>query len=298
VFKDRTFYKTNLFSLAMGTLLLIVISALVGYVALTIVFDNDTAVENNIPLQNSTARPRPEVPAVVQGTPNPLDLVQFKSPALGFSIEYPRVWHKREKGLQVILSPTSAGPDTADLQQASVRFGIPVDNTVEPTELVAEIQAGLLSADQAVTNVRQVKETTTIIDGQSWLSTEVAFEHKVLGGPAVAWMATTSKDQVGYFAVVVAPADQWNTFEPTFQTIVNSFRFTSEAVLRPTDATPPPTPTPTPTPIIYVVQSGDTLLQISLNYGVDVEALADRNGIDDPRRLRTGARLIIPIKRR
>jgi LysM repeat protein len=103
---------------------------------------------------------------------------------------------------------------------------------------------------------------------------------------------------VGYYAVAVAPAERWNSFEPTFRNIVNSFRFTSEAVLRPTDATPPPTPTPTPTPVIYVVESGDTLLQIALQYGVDVEALATRNGIDDPRSLRTGAKLIIPLRRR
>ena len=49
---------------------------------------------------------------------------------------------------------------------------------------------------------------------------------------------------------------------------------------------------------IYIVQSGDTLSKIALQYGVTIEALATRNDIDDPRRLRTGVKLIIPIKRR
>ena len=97
--------------------------------------------------------------------------------------------------------------------------------------------------------------------------------------------------------VAVGPADQWTSLQPIFQGMVNSFRFTEEIVIRPTDATPRPTPTRTPTPSIYVVQAGDTLLGISLEYGVTVEALAIRNGIDDPRSLRTGQRLIIPQRR-
>ena len=93
-----------------------------------------------------------------------------------------------------------------------------------------------------------------------------------------------------------APAAQWNAIQPTFQHIINSFNFTEQAVLRPTDATPPPTPTPTPTPMIYIVQSGDTLLGIALEFGVDVDILAARNGIEVPENLRTGQKLIIPIK--
>jgi LysM repeat protein len=98
--------------------------------------------------------------------------------------------------------------------------------------------------------------------------------------------------------VAVAPAAEWEAMQPVFQTILNSFQFTSEAVLRPTDATPPPTPTPTPTPIVHIVQSGETLSHIAVRYGVTIEALAARNNIDDPRTLQTGTKLIIPLKRR
>ena len=39
---------------------------------------------------------------------------------------------------------------------------------------------------------------------------------------------------------------------------------------------------------IYVVQRGDTLYSIALKYGLDVNQLAERNGIVDPRELRIG----------
>lgn len=54
------------------------------------------------------------------------------------------------------------------------------------------------------------------------------------------------------------------------------------------------TPTVTPTPIIHVVQSGEILMNIALEYGVSVEAIQAANGIEDPRFLQVGQRLLIP----
>lgn len=71
----------------------------------------------------------------------------------------------------------------------------------------------------------------------------------------------------------------------------------------PPTATPvPPTPTatatpttpPTPTPVIYVVQTGDTLIDIAIRFGVSVQAIMDANGLTDSRLIRAGSRLIIP----
>jgi len=53
-------------------------------------------------------------------------------------------------------------------------------------------------------------------------------------------------------------------------------------------------PTVTPTAIVHVVQSGDTLLGIALDYGVDVDALQALNGIANPQSLQVGQELIIP----
>lgn len=70
--------------------------------------------------------------------------------------------------------------------------------------------------------------------------------------------------------------------------------------VRPT-ATPAPytpaptsTPTATPTPIIYVIQRGDTLLDVAIKFGISVQALQDANGITDPRTLQINQELIIP----
>ncbi len=68
------------------------------------------------------------------------------------------------------------------------------------------------------------------------------------------------------------------------------------ATSTPAPSTPAPTPTvtPTPTPVIYVVQKGDTLIDIAKQYGITVEALQEANAITDPRRLRIGQELVIP----
>ncbi len=45
---------------------------------------------------------------------------------------------------------------------------------------------------------------------------------------------------------------------------------------------------------IHVVQRGENLFRIAMRYGVTVEAIAQANGITDPRRIYVGQRLIIP----
>ena len=54
------------------------------------------------------------------------------------------------------------------------------------------------------------------------------------------------------------------------------------------------TPTVSPTPIVHVIQSGDTLLGIALDYGVNVDALQALNGIANPQSLQVGQELTIP----
>ncbi len=80
-----------------------------------------------------------------------------------------------------------------------------------------------------------------------------------------------------------APGD--GTATPTF----SPNRFTT-----PLPPTPTYTPAPTPTPIVYVVQSGDTLLGIAIQYGVTLDALQRANAIADPSLVREGQSLIIP----
>ncbi len=68
-------------------------------------------------------------------------------------------------------------------------------------------------------------------------------------------------------------------------------------------ATPTPNPAPwlptsvlpTPTPWVHVIQEGDTLLGIALQYGVDLEALQKANPALNPNLMPVGATVVIPL---
>lgn len=69
---------------------------------------------------------------------------------------------------------------------------------------------------------------------------------------------------------------------------------TTTSTASPTSApTATATPTLTPTPVIYVVQSGDTLLSIALEYGTTVDALLQANGLDERQMIYPGQELVI-----
>jgi len=89
-------------------------------------------------------------------------------------------------------------------------------------------------------------------------------------------------------AVAGATVSPTNTAWPTA---------TRRATFTPVPATPSATPEPTvtPTPIIYVIAKGDTLIPIARKFGVTVQEITDANGITDPRRLRIGQEIIIPV---
>ncbi len=61
--------------------------------------------------------------------------------------------------------------------------------------------------------------------------------------------------------------------------------------------TPAPTntPAPTPTPIVHIVQPGDTLLGIALQYNVTLEELYQVNGVLKPELLQIGQSIVIPV---
>ena len=69
------------------------------------------------------------------------------------------------------------------------------------------------------------------------------------------------------------------------------------STLAPSMLTPEPTstPAPTPAPIIHIVQPGDTLLGIALQYNITLAALQQVNGVLKPETLQIGQKLIIPV---
>jgi LysM repeat protein len=218
-------------------------------------------------------------------------MTTLRNVALGFAIDYPADWHRRERSVRVIFSPTGAGLEVDTLQQPALWAGIPADDKTEPAEILTEVLR------EFPARVELLDSGSQTIGGQGWTTARVRYESEQLSEPGLATLAATKRNEVGYVIVMQAPASQWQLMQPIYQGMVSSFRFTAEAVVRPTEATRPPTPTPTPTPRIYVVQSGDTLSEIAVQFGVSTDALATRNGIEDPRSLRTGQKLIIPTPR-
>ena len=250
-------------------------------------FEQLTTNQTPLPRPNPTpmTTPRPLV------TPIAASMTTVRNVALGFAVDYPADWRKRETTRKVILSPTAAELDSENLPEAAFWVVIPAGASTEPVDL---LQAALVDFP---TNTQILNTGTVNIGSQNWTSVQIDFEREGSGSPGRGIIAATQKNEVGYVIVAVAPTDQWPALTPIFQGMFNNFRFTAEAVIRPTEATRPPTPTATPTPRIYVVRSGDTLSQIAVQFNVSVEALAARNGIDDPRDLQTGQRLIIPTRR-
>ncbi len=246
-----------------------------------------TAGRNPTPVPNPTPTITPE-PLV---TPIAGSLATVRSVALGFALDYPANWQKRETTLRLILAPDPAGLYPENLPAVSLWAGIPADDTYEPADLLTDLLAKFPADTQVLSTGSQN------IGGQPWTTVELSFTAAPSAQGGRALLAATNRNQVGYVMGAVTPAEQWESLQPILRGVINSFRFTQQAVIRPTDATRPPTPTPTPTPQIYIVQSGDTLSWIAVQYGVTVEALMLRNNIEDPRSLRSGQKLVIPTKR-
>ncbi|NJL55963.1 LysM peptidoglycan-binding domain-containing protein [bacterium] len=57
----------------------------------------------------------------------------------------------------------------------------------------------------------------------------------------------------------------------------------------------PPPDEIAPGVVIHVVQRGENLFRIALNYGLTVEEIAAANGISNPASIIVGQRLIIPL---
>ncbi|MBE7467557.1 MAG: PD40 domain-containing protein [Anaerolineales bacterium] len=262
-------------------------------------------------------------------TPTPTELTAFKSPALGFTLKYPKGWQNEEDKFRAIFSPSPDGLDPANLKDVALWIGVPEANKTAIADLLAEALAGFPAEAETL------NEGTISIASQTWTSTQIRYEDDNLGGQGIATIAVTSKDGAGYYLVAAAPADKWNSTQPVFQEMINSFRFANkEALLAEASseetpaatssaarttaepeteegtpsaaaattspkatATPKPSPTPkaTATPLVYAIQSGDTLLEIALKFGVDVDELAAKNDITDPGKLRLGQELIIPF---
>ncbi len=294
------------------------------------ILDATPTLPNSIPNQTPTALPTPTSP--------PADIpaedvvfTDFNSKVLDISLDYPDTWESEESTDFAIFSPSADSLDPEDIQDSSFWISAVEDEDVAIADLLVTI------LEQFPTEAETLNEGTISIASQTWTSTQIQYEDENLGGQGIATLAVTKREGVGYTLVAIAPAPLWNTLQPVYQEMINSFRFgveettvaqndasatgddeddqtnnsSSRSTRTPTTnddeeedeetSTSRSTPTATPRsseklePVTYIIESGDTLLAIASQYGVDSDLLADENGITNPNSLRLGQELTIPF---
>jgi LysM repeat protein len=268
--------------------------ALVIVSAVTLLTGDTLALGRGIIFESPSPRPGPSptIAPLAAVTPGPAELLPFRSVALGLTLDYPSGWRKKETPLRVIFAPTTAGLEPGQSVEPALWAGISSDNSIDPAAVLANILADFPA------NTKLGQQSIATSAGTAWTLTDLNFSDGDSGQSGRARVAVTSHNDVGYYVVGLAPGEKWPAVEPVFQVVLASLGFTEEAVIRPTDATMPPTPTPSPTPRIYIVQPGDTLGGIALQFDVTIEAIVTRNGLEDPRMIRSGQKLIIPNKKK
>jgi LysM repeat protein len=151
-------------------------------------------------------------------------MATFSSPDLGITLDYPENWEFDEEADRAIFSPSEAGLDVDAPEDTSLWIGIPDESSSTISELLTSI------LDQFPDDVEILNEGTISIAGQTWSSTQIRFDDENLGGQGIATVAVTNKDGQGYVLVALAPAEEWNSVQPLFQGVINSFRFAVEEV--------------------------------------------------------------------
>lgn len=159
--------------------------------------------------------------AFCPSTPRPPEAsIRFSSPALGFALEYPEDWHKKETRNFVIFSPSAGGLDPDTLVDVALWVGkVPENAPVNTGELLKATQAGFPAGAELMT------EGPIEIGQETWVSQMIRFNEANLCGQAVATLAATVEGGQGYYLVVVAPAEAWNDMQPVFQDMLDTFRF-------------------------------------------------------------------------
>jgi TolB protein len=170
------------------------------------------------PNASPTPGPTPTNLPTTVTTPTPFTMASFESP-IGFSLKYPDSWKKKEDKFYTIFSPSNEGLNPEQFKDVAFMIGVPEDKKIAITDLLNTAKKNF------PTDTETLNEGTISIGSQTWTSAQIRFEDKNLGGQGIATLAVTSKDDNGYYLIAVAPAERWNPTQPTFQQMINSFRF-------------------------------------------------------------------------
>lgn len=271
-----------------------------------------------------TLGPTPEPTFTPVPSPTPLPLSNYTNNFLGLSIDYPDGWLFRENDDLVIFAPSTRSLDPAALSGAALWVSLNASTVVDT------VQSEQLTA---LGNVEEIlNEGVMNVGDLGWESAQVRLNATALDQEAIALVATTATADRAYTLVALAPTDEWDDFQPLFDTVINSIRFVSAPtvaaqaptatttqmiVVAPTatdeassgtglgaatattaaTSTAAPTDTVTPEPpesTIYTVVAGDTLSTIATEFGVSVDDLVAANNLSGTV-LQVDQELLVPV---
>lgn len=172
-------------------------------------------------------------------TPTPVTYASYSNSDLEIRLEYPDTWLDNEVENNVILAPETEGLIADSIRASTMRIGKSNDKNISISDLLSEV-LGQFPKDAETLN-----EGTISIASQTWTSTQIRFDNEDLGGQGIATIAVTTKDGAGYYLIAAAPAQDWNSVQPLFQGVINSFEFVSAQELAKAQASPTARPTTT-----------------------------------------------------
>ncbi len=265
--------------------------------------------------------------------PEPGEYILFSSDDLDFTIDYPENWVTDETGTFAIFSPSEEGLDPEALQDASFRIVKTEADDVEISDLLADILSEFPvdaeTLNEGTINIASQPWTSAQIRyedenlGGAGIATLAVTDRDGVGytlvaaSPAETWnaMQPMYQEMINSFrfgATEVAAASTAGSSRGTpeadetgaaadetddsdEETTAADEDEDEAAAEEDDDETATPTPEAEATPVVHVIESGDTLLAIANQYGVDVDLLTDENGITNPSGLTLGQELIIPF---
>ena len=177
------------------------------------------------PDSTPTPGPTPTGNAGPVATPTPVSEATFSSSDLDITLEYPENWQTADNAKIAIFSPSAGKLDPDTIKETSMRIGKSAEEDASISDLLAE------TLSQFPLDAETLNEGTISIASQTWTSTQISFDDENLEGGGIATLAVTNKDGDGYYLIAVSPADEWNAVQPTFQGMINSFRFGAETVV-------------------------------------------------------------------
>lgn len=173
----------------------------------------------------------------------PINTQPYFSKNLGFSLMYPVDWEVNEDEYLVTFSSSTDELDPKNVTDAALWVGTTqIDTTM--ADMLAEFPS----------EVVVLHEGSLSFGSETWVSTQISFDNENLKGRAVATLCLIVKDNQGYMLVAVAPAEEWNTRQPLFQKMIDTFKFEEvdfvDESSTEVSVDPEPTATTTPVPLI------------------------------------------------